>query len=41
MDKWRIRAIFEYEFRCETNVSEIARKINSVLGKSSTAHSII
>ena len=26
----KIRAIFEYEFRCETNASETARKINSV-----------
>ena len=41
MDKSKIRAIYAYEFRCETNKSETACKINSVLGEGSTSHSIV
>ena len=36
MDKLEIRAIFEYRFRCETNTSKTAHKINSVFRKGST-----
>ena len=41
MDKSKICAIFEYKFRCGTNASETARKINSVFGEGSTDHSIV
>ena len=39
MHKSKIRAIFEYVFRCGTNASETAREINSVFGEASTSHS--
>ena len=38
IDKSKICAIFEYEFRCGTKVSETVRKINSVFGEGSTSH---
>ena len=41
MDKSKIRAIFEYEFRYGTNASETARKINNVYGESSLSHSTV
>ena len=41
MDKSKIRTIFEYEFRCGTNASETARKINSVFGEGSSSHSTV
>ena len=41
MDKSKICAIFEYEFRWGTNASETARKFNSVFGEDSTSHSIV
>ena len=41
MDKSKFHAIFEYEFRCGTNVSKTARKINSVFGEGSTSHSAV
>ena len=41
MDKLKIRAIFEYEFRCRTNASETARKINSVFEEGLASHSTV
>ena len=38
MDKSKIHAILEYEFRCGTNALETDRKINSVVGEDSTSH---
>ena len=39
MDKSKIRAIFEHEFRCATSASETARKIKSVFEEGSTSYS--
>ena len=41
MDKSKIRAIFEYEFRCGTNTSETARKINSVRRRFNYSHNTV
>ena len=41
MDKFKIHAVFENEFSCETNASETTRKITSVFGEGSTSHSTV
>ena len=41
MDKSKIRAFFEYEFRGGTYASETARKINNVFGEGSISHSTV
>ena len=41
MDKSKIRKIFKYEFRCGTNASATARKINSMFGEDSTSRNTV